>query len=512
MTLNVQSIAIIGAGPSGLAALYEFLHTSKDGMSTFGGKEPEDKAFGEIVVFEQKSNVGGVWAVADEAEKIPSLRDFYEHDTLHDILESKEANVQRILDGSNVRDPFKVNKPEESVSWKGTALYKNLFTNIPKRFTRFSSSDYSAIGDGRVIDPFLRDYELRSHIQQFVDTNNLEEYIKFDTEVVKATKSGSKWHLILKHEEKNTDEITYYKKEVDAVVIANGTYSLPYIPHIEGLKEYEDAYPGSILHSKFFRDYNDYTNKRIVVLGSSVSGMALSQYLKAIAKEFILSRKERKEYLEWINEIVSSNELSVKPPIKRFISATREIEFDDGTKIKDFDEVLLATGYYPYYPFLGKGVLSLSVPPDKKGPANNSRIRNLYYNIFKIDDPTLAFVGLVETAQLFTAFEAQSAAIAGIWSNAKLLPPPEEQADWERKRLDEIPDTSRFYLFSNEDIKSEYIDKIKHFFPFKRKYPLDENYFDHFDDFKKGEDKLADLSFKLMRGQVVFRNGEYIEI
>lgn len=58
MVFKVDSIAIIGAGPSGLAALYEFLHTSKQGVSSFGSKEPEEKAFEEIVVFEQKSNPG----------------------------------------------------------------------------------------------------------------------------------------------------------------------------------------------------------------------------------------------------------------------------------------------------------------------------------------------------------------------------------------------------------------------------------------------------------------------
>lgn len=187
MVFKVDSIAIIGAGPSGLAALYEFLHTSKQGVSSFGSKEPEEKAFEEIVVFEQKSNPGGVWAVPDE-EKVSYLKDLYQYDSLQNILDSKEKSLQSAIRSYNSRIPLEVNKSDDSVSWKGTPLYKNLFTNIPKRFTRFSTSAYKAIGNGRPIDPFLRDFELRSHIQNYVSEHDLEKHIKFNTEVVKAVK------------------------------------------------------------------------------------------------------------------------------------------------------------------------------------------------------------------------------------------------------------------------------------------------------------------------------------
>ena len=55
VSLNIDSIGIIGAGPGGLASLYEFLHTNKDGTSTVGtGKRAETPAFSKIVAFEQK--------------------------------------------------------------------------------------------------------------------------------------------------------------------------------------------------------------------------------------------------------------------------------------------------------------------------------------------------------------------------------------------------------------------------------------------------------------------------
>lgn len=55
VSLNINSIGIIGGGPGGLASLYEFLNTSKDGESTIGtDKRPINPAFSKIVVFEQK--------------------------------------------------------------------------------------------------------------------------------------------------------------------------------------------------------------------------------------------------------------------------------------------------------------------------------------------------------------------------------------------------------------------------------------------------------------------------
>lgn len=46
--LDINSIAIIGAGPGGLASLYEFLHTNKDGSSTAGGEVSKDPRFTKL--------------------------------------------------------------------------------------------------------------------------------------------------------------------------------------------------------------------------------------------------------------------------------------------------------------------------------------------------------------------------------------------------------------------------------------------------------------------------------
>lgn len=58
------------------------------------------------------------------------------------------------------------------------------------------------------------------------------------------------------------------RHEFDAVVVASGHYNDHYIPDIAGLREWNEAYPGSISHSKHYRRPEQYTDKVSVSLFS----------------------------------------------------------------------------------------------------------------------------------------------------------------------------------------------------------------------------------------------------
>ena len=76
------------------------------------------------------------------------------------------------------------------------------------------------------------------------------------------------------HNEKNF-EVTYRDKKnatyatdvFDYVIVANGHFSVPFIPEYPGMK----AFPGRIMHSHDFRDAEEFRDKNVVVLGSSYS-------------------------------------------------------------------------------------------------------------------------------------------------------------------------------------------------------------------------------------------------
>lgn len=75
--------------------------------------------------------------------------------------------------------------------------------------------------------------------------------------------------------------------------------------------------------------------------------------------------------------------IQVKPPIARFHPESKRIEFEDGTAVDGVDVVLFATGYDFSFPFLGNVEV------------RQRRIQGLYQHVFKTEDPTLAFIGMV---------------------------------------------------------------------------------------------------------------------
>jgi len=50
-------------------------------------------------------------------------------------------------------------------------------------------------------------------------------------------------------------------EDFDAVINASGHYTVPYVPHTQGLAEFAAAYPGSVLHSKAYRGRDKYAGK-----------------------------------------------------------------------------------------------------------------------------------------------------------------------------------------------------------------------------------------------------------
>lgn len=85
--------------------------------------------------------------------------------------------------------------------------------------------------------------------------------ILFQTQVVDVcplqTTSEGAWQVTVRDlVTQNTS--TYH---FDAVVVANGHYSDPYVPDIPGIRPWSRAYPGAITHSKFYRRPEEYRDK-----------------------------------------------------------------------------------------------------------------------------------------------------------------------------------------------------------------------------------------------------------
>lgn len=472
--MAIRSVAIIGAGPSGLTSLYELLHTEKNGESTVGGDVAKDPAFTKIQVYEQKSKAGGVWNVSLNATDpdVPSL-------------ESIKAG--------NYNDPFALHPPkrlptelfskgtveQESIQgqyeqWSTSPVYEQLYSNVPQKYMNFS---YLKPQEREEIPerPFLKHQEVQGLIEGFVKDYGLGKYIRFNTEVesVKFGEDTKKWTVVSRTTDEETSKDKWVLEKFDAVIVANGRYNIPYIPLIPGLNEFIVKYPGVVQHAKSFRSSESFRDKTVVVVGSSFTAINIIQYSFQIAKKFYISRKSEKSFFEYLDRAATSEGIIPKPQIEKF-NDDGSITFADGTILKEFDHIVFATGYHFHVPFLDKDILTLS-SKDHEGPSYNKSVQNIYLHTFSIKNPTLAFVGVPGTSTVWHTFESSAAGIAGVWSGATSLPSIEDQKAWIQKRLEASEDSRLFQSYPTDTLKEWFLDPLIALSAKGRQHPWGDN-------------------------------------
>ena len=534
---NIKSIAIIGAGPGGLASLYEFLHTNKDGTSTIRdpkshtapspGNYPKaaDPAFDKIVVFEQKDHPGGIWAPATlEADLPVPPQEILDAENYNDPRYVRPRNeVPEGVKGATVDKPFvtkgepntksgnfkvrkqaevsenEVNKSEgeqliDELQWKRTGIFPFLFTNIPQRFTRFSylPDEEEFHNKQRKIYPFLTHQELSQKFTDFVEQENLLEYIRLNSAVenVAKDKDTGKWIITVRHPQQNGDNL-WYQEEFDAVVVSNGHYTVPYFPHINGLAEYNANFPNQLIHAKSFRNLEDFKDKDVLVVGGSISTANLLQYIVPVAKSVTNSKRGKHLVFAYINDALVSKGIDPRPEISYIDPKSGVFYFTDGTLGK-YDKVLFTTGYHYHFPFFNPQDNYLSLV----NPGNLSRVGGLYLHTIDQKDPTLGTVGIIVSHLNFHTIEASAAALAGVWSGASSLPNVDpEQKKWEDDLVNTRGNSLFFHFYDNHGAK-EIIDDLEQYFAKGRYNPLirDGEFVDEID---KGSDYLEKLFYGL---------------
>ncbi|KAI4959230.1 hypothetical protein J4E86_002952 [Alternaria arbusti] len=100
------------------------------------------------------------------------------------------------------------------------------------------------------------------------------------------------------------------------------------------------------------------------------------------------------------------------------------VTLKSGAKICDIDHVILCTGYYLTLPFLPQ-LTSDETPVERADDAvlvtDGTQFHNLHKDIFYINDPTLAFVGVPFFTATFTLFEFQAMVVAKVFSGQAKL-------------------------------------------------------------------------------------------
>ncbi|KAI9674610.1 MAG: hypothetical protein M1829_003692 [Trizodia sp. TS-e1964] len=377
LPFNIQRIAIVGAGPSGLAAA-KYLRT--------------EQSFKTIDIYEQQCRVGGVWIYTpNKVGATCSVPQTYPY----------EAPEQ-------CRDNDFI-----------TPMYDELETNIPHNLMQFS--DF----------PFPKETQLYpghrtvlAYIESYA--RELLPLIQFSAKVLNIEPGASQgqqpnWRLQVK------DLVSSSIKEesYDAIVIASGHFAVPYIPDAKGIASWNLAYPGVISHSKCFVKPSKFKDKKVLVVGNSASGVDIgTQIGRFCLRPLLISQKSPSHFL--IDPAIGHEEV---PPISEFIISHRAIRFEDGRVETEIDAIVFCTGYFYSFPFLR------SLKPDLI--TDGTRTQDLYKHLFCIHHPSLAFLGIPHKILPFPTSESQAAAVANVWSNKISLPSQPEMLDWEANKITE---------------------------------------------------------------------------
>ncbi|KAH7928545.1 FAD/NAD(P)-binding domain-containing protein [Leucogyrophana mollusca] len=371
VVLPFKSIAVVGAGTAGLAALKTLLdlpeHIRKDW---------------EIVLFEQRSNVGGLW--------LPDPHDAHPPDL-----------------------------PE-------TPLYPLLHTNIPVPTMTppgFPFPPNTAL--------FPSHDRVEQYHQDYAQHFNLYPYIRLNHTVASSSWIGDStaghWDVVVRNHEQ--EEL---RKSFDHLIVANGHFHYPHVPHFNGQEDWLAGSPSTsqsreILHALWYRLPSRYVNQTVLVIGSGPSSQDLASQIAPFAKTTYHS--VRGKFAPANGKVVTV------PEVSHFTSDA--VVFVDGSTVTDIDSVLLGTGYDIRIPFL-EASGELSVLPNAhsnetylQGLVTNMRyIFPLHEHIFSLSPsyPTsaLAFIGQPVMGYNFPSDTVQGTLVAHVLANSSLLPPRED--------------------------------------------------------------------------------------
>ncbi len=234
-----KRVAIIGAGPSGLAQLRAFQSAKEKGAE-----------IPEIVCFEKQANWGGLW---------------------------------------NYTWRTGVDQYGEPVHG---SMYRYLWSNGPKEGLEFA--DYSFEEHfGKQIASYPPRAVLFDYIEGRVKKAGVRDMIRFET-VVRAVEETADGKFTVKV--RNLTEDTEYEEVFDYVVCASGHFSTPNVPEFEGF----DTFKGRVLHAHDFRDAMEFKDMDLLLIGTSYSAEDIgSQCWKYGAKSITVSHRTAAMGYDW---------------------------------------------------------------------------------------------------------------------------------------------------------------------------------------------------------------------
>ncbi len=375
-------IAIIGAGPSGLAQLRAFETLRRQGVE-----------IPELVCFEKQSNWGGLWNYTWRT----GLDEFGEP-----------------VHGS---------------------MYRYLWSNGPKECLEFADYGFEE-HFGRPIPSYPPRAVLHDYMMGRVEKSGVRPYVRFNTAVRWVDYDPGTERFTVTVKDLVKDEMR--SEEFDYVVVASGHFSTPNVPYFEGV----EVFPGRVMHAHDFRSANEFTGKRVLMVGSSYSAEDIgTQCFKYGAQSVIFSYRTKPMGFDW------PEGFSERPLLQRLTG--KIAHFKDGSTA-EVDAIVLCTGYQHHFPFL----------PDALRLKTNNRLYplNLYKGVFWENQPKLVYLGMQDQYFTFNMFDAQAWYARDVMSGRIALPSAEAMAeDIKQWRAREEATSNPFEAI---DFQTEYVHDL----------------------------------------------------
>ncbi|TIC84804.1 FAD-dependent oxidoreductase [Nocardioides sp. GY 10113] len=338
--------------------------------------------------------------------------------------------------------------------------YDSLHLNTSKGRTQFA--DYPMPADWPDYPSAAR---IAGYLADYADAFGVRRHIRFGTTVDDVQRLDHGWHVATTADTGARDVETY-----DAVVVANGHNWDPRWPS----PAYPGTFSGTQMHAHDYRNTEPFRGRRVLVVGMGNSAMDIAVDASQVAgapvllsarhgvhvvPKYLFGRpadatgallaslpwRVRQRIAETMLRVavgtpesyglpapsgglfqnhptisdtilhrLTHGEVEARPGIERFDGD--EVVFTDGRRDR-VDVIVWATGYRVTIPFLSSDWLG-----------EDPEAMPLYRRVFHLDDPTLAFVGLMQsTGAALPVVEAQAKLAAAYLGGRYALPEPSQQ-------------------------------------------------------------------------------------